>query len=765
MKQEKKKVQMKNYNLTKQNKRLKEKCDNLQKIVSKLKKKKYFTVDQFTELELKAVELTNRLVAKSKSKGYRQKYTPALRKFAVTLHYYSAAAYKYVRQVFNGSLPHPRVIGKWYENSSGDPGFSKQALDILEKKYKASGQRMLCTLIADEMALRHQTIWTGRKTAGVVDFGTGPQKSCEIATQAYVFIVVCMTENWKIPIAYFLVNGLAAETRASLLKTAISECHNVGVDIAAVTFDGCAANINAANILGCNLKNPFCLKTTFKHPECDREVAIILDACHMIKLVRNSFEAKRLIFDESGNQIRWQLLVNLVKLQKNIGLNFATKITPRHIHFRNEVMKVKLATQVLSMSVANALILCNELITSSMFNDTEGTVNFITIFNNLFDILNSRASDLYGLKKPLSAQNENEVLAYLEKAKHYILGLTIFIKYRRVFRKRITMQIVKKKIVESKNKTGFLGFLVCIESLKHLYATLIQQERRLRYIATYRLSQDHIEILFGVIRRHGGYNNNPNAIQFKGIFRKILQHLGIKSSFLGNCVPLENIPILTCSSAVQTINMTVDKRAYDNENVILESEKEYTESDHVINGNVEILSKFLNHENVKKTTDQIIGYISGWVSRKLCKALKCETCINRLFSNEKMWFHKMISQKNLGGLCFPSEDVFKICLRSESVLKNHLKEKGNIILPDLKDVEILKHRVLKSFINCPDLFQSLEVHSFEQPVHSNHQIHLIRAVIDKFINVRLHYAHKNNINSKEVYKRQKRNKLSLFEGI
>lgn len=133
MKQEKKKVQMKNYNLTKQNKRLKEKCDNLQKIVSKLKKKKYYTVDQFTELELKAVELTNRLVAKSKSKGYRQKYTPALRKFAVTLHYYSAAAYKYVRQVFNGSLPHPRVIGKWYENSSGDPGFSKQALDILEK--------------------------------------------------------------------------------------------------------------------------------------------------------------------------------------------------------------------------------------------------------------------------------------------------------------------------------------------------------------------------------------------------------------------------------------------------------------------------------------------------------------------------------------------------------------------------------------------------------------------------------------------------------
>lgn len=80
-----------------------------------------------------------------------------MRKFAVTLHYYSVAAFKYVRKTFNACLPHPQVIGKWYENSSGDPGFNKEALLVLEKKYKTSGQRLLCTLVADEMALRHQT--------------------------------------------------------------------------------------------------------------------------------------------------------------------------------------------------------------------------------------------------------------------------------------------------------------------------------------------------------------------------------------------------------------------------------------------------------------------------------------------------------------------------------------------------------------------------------------------------------------------------------
>ena len=83
----------------------------------------------------------------------------------------------------------------------------------------------------------------------------------------------------------------------------------------------------------------------------------------------------------------------------------------------------------------------------------------------------------------------------------------------------------------------------------------------LRYIATYRLSQDHIEILFGIIRKHGGYNNNPNVIQFKGIYKKILNHLELRSGFSGNCVPLECVPILNCSSAIQNINWSSGKRA------------------------------------------------------------------------------------------------------------------------------------------------------------------------------------------------------------
>lgn len=119
----------------------------------------------------------------------------------------------------------------------------------------------------------------------------------------------------------------------------------------------------------------------------------------------------------------------------------------------------------------------------------------------------------------------------------------------------------------------------------------------------------------------------------------------------------------------------------------------------------------------------------------------------------------------MGGLCFPSEDVFKICIRSETIINNHIKEKGHIILPDPKDIELIKNRILKSFISCNDIFASLNSHSLQQHPTSNHRLHLIRAVIEKFINVRIHFAYKSNPVSKTDYKRQKRNKLSLFEGI
>lgn len=120
--------------------------------------------------------------------------------------------------------------------------------------------------------------------------------------------------------------------------------------VANITFDGCGTNLKAAEILGCQLTNLNNIKTHFPHPSTSEKEYIFLDPCNTIKLIRNKFERQRLIFDGNNRQIRWQLLINLnkVKVQQSEGLRFAHKLTPRYIYFRNQIMKVKLYTQLLS---------------------------------------------------------------------------------------------------------------------------------------------------------------------------------------------------------------------------------------------------------------------------------------------------------------------------------------------------------------------------------------------------------------------------------
>lgn len=64
----------------------------------------------------------------------------------------------------------------------------------------------------------------------------------------------------------------------------------------------------------------------------------------------------------------------------------------------------------------------------------------------------------------------------------------------------------------------------------------------------------------------GGYNNNPTARQFKSAYKKLLVNALIKDRGLGNCMALEDIPILNYSSvtnpvtAINNSNCTLVKK-------------------------------------------------------------------------------------------------------------------------------------------------------------------------------------------------------------
>jgi len=62
-------------------------------------------------------------------------------------------------------------------------------------------------------------------------------------------MIVALISNWKIPIAYFLLNGLSGSEKVNLINTALTIVHDIGVLVKTLTFDGTASNISMASTL------------------------------------------------------------------------------------------------------------------------------------------------------------------------------------------------------------------------------------------------------------------------------------------------------------------------------------------------------------------------------------------------------------------------------------------------------------------------------------------------------------------------------------
>jgi len=76
----------------------------------------------------------------------------------------------------------------------------------------------------------------------------------------------------------------------------------------------------------------------------------------IIKLARNALENFG-AFNADNNLVEWKYIIDkLFKLQTEIGFKIGNEINLAHINWKENAMKVKLAVQTLSNSVADALV-------------------------------------------------------------------------------------------------------------------------------------------------------------------------------------------------------------------------------------------------------------------------------------------------------------------------------------------------------------------------------------------------------------------------
>lgn len=584
--------------------------------------------------------------------SHGQQYSPNIRLFSLRQQFYSNAAYESLRTYFNNHLPSKRTLQKWYSSVDGAPGININALNIIREKadfYEAEhGFPLHLTMISDEMSIRKDPCWRGeaKKFIGcssVINTSQQNQeKPLKSAKDALAFLIV--GPNFKLPVAYYLLNGLESIDRAVLTRSVIRNIEACNVKIMSLTSDGLRANLTTAELLGAKFNER---KTFFQSPKYpEQRIHIIFDPPHMLKLVRKHFSSGNL--HSSNSLLDWNLLCVLVDKQRGENFNMGNQLTQHHINWHLKPMNVRLDAQTISKSVADSLEQLQED-GFSEFENAAATVQFLRYFNNLFDILNfgeGRSSN-NEYKQTISNDTVDIIFSYLKDVEAYIKCLMI-----KVHNKNGT---ILKPIFKSRAQMGFYGFHIDIISLIGIYNDFVR-DGPLNIFHPFQFSQDHLETLFSLIRNSQGRNDNPSPTEFASAFRKIMI-----------CHPLitsRDHNVITNATGILTVPCKSQKR---------QKSKNFIDREDLFNINYTemIIQETMAMDDYDK---HICAFVALWIEKRIFRETKnahrsrCLYCAEILFEQAEKIDDTLLMKKNKENHQ-PCKSTIDIVIFSNAVIK------------------------------------------------------------------------------------------------
>ncbi len=732
-----KKLRQKIRNLQQKLRRSKQKVESMSEVIKVLQDKLVINSSEaealHSEFDNIHLQFLHNFKDNHKASPSGRRYSDEIKEFAITLHYYSPKAYEYIRSIV--PLPNKSLIRKWSATFACEPGFIEEAFNSLSTKITTTPSDKDSCLVIDGMSIRKQTLWNAQKDqySGFVDLGgvIPNAKPDTLASEALVFLLVGSRSHWKCPIGYFLINKITAEEQAALVLKSLEKAHKAGLKVWSVTADGTSVNVRMFELLGCNFNGTYDdIKTSFAHPTSGENVFVILDPCHMLKLARNALGFFKSFSDSDGNQINWHFIEQLQKLQEQEGLNLGNKLSSNHLKYEKHKMNVSLAAQTLSASVANAIEFLDKSVHLPGFNSSHGTVKFIRTIDQIFDMLNSRNPIAKGFKTPLRLQSKDTWTEIFLTAAEYLMSLK-------------TNTTPAQPLHTTQRKTFIIGFVTCIKSTIAMTTQMFAAHSNpFKYLLTYKFNQDHIELLFSCIRSRGGWNNNPNCLQFKYALRKMLMQNAITASKSSNCRDFTGynniVPLFHTAKHKTPPSGNQSTNAYD------ETELNF-------------ISEHLDDERHSEFMSNVLFYIAGYIVSKLLDNLTCPGCKKSLVPQANEAPHNghdytatlyhdagkassFTNFVNNGGLHIPSTSVYRTVEYCEHLFKAKVTGKdGHQITSErnLKKkmiVNVCHHFALETTM---PLFADHEEGENEIVVEDDHRTKLIKFVADKYFTLRL----------------------------
>ena len=613
-------------------------------------------------------------------------------------------------------------------------GFNEEAFKELSA-HKDDPIFKNCTLVLDAMSVKSHIQYDPslQRNFGFVDYG-GHATSGEsdvMATDSLVCMIVGMEGSWKLPVGYFLTKSITAEVQAGIIREALIRIYDSGISVRVCTMDGTAHNTSTYKNLGCDIlvKNIDKMKVEFAHPHpsANYNVYGMLDPPHMAKLCRNLLAEYWELYWPSKGTVKWAYVVRLFDVQKeHAGLRLANKLTAKHIHYKKNKMKVNLAVQVASNSVAKALEWAyNNEVEGFTSPDVLVTSEYLSLHDKLWDILNSRSKHASGLKAALSVNN-------IDKAQ------VIFRAFEKMYDELIAPN--GKKVIHSRRRTGPLGYISAIKTVEKLVKDMESGELDMQLLRCHKLQQDHLECFFSQVRQRNGWSYNPTPSQFRYAYRTLLIHKGKMMVTDGNCQPQDDTVMLSvCNTAARKKRTlpesdpgSVESSAKD----FLEVEKSV--ADRTIHARCVIMDC--------RVCTASLAYIAGFYAMTMQKRIKCEECRDALV--ESPWTDQCTDKSLIMmkaddsrswwesyNVYIPSGSLCKLLMLNEKVLRQNI----TLVSSNTRDLEgkLLIH-VLQQ-VNDVHISPHLSVfHSLETSNGAdNHYLLLVQLVSRKYLRLRI----------------------------
>lgn len=546
-----------------------------------------------------------------KKKGFR--WSDTMKALAVTLFHTSPKCYRLLQKLFN--LPSVSTLKKIMKDINIHAGFSEPILQGLKNKVDTMNETdKICSIVFDEMTLKENLFYNSQLDSieGLQDLGMCAGRSKFAANQAAVFMVRGLASKWKQPIAFFLSSG---PVRNHELKSLVFECirkvRAIGLKPMVFLCDQGSNNRSAISSFDVSVEQPYF--------SVDNErVYVMYDPPHLIKNVRNHFKSKG--FKVEGKPVEWKYVEMFYRYDSSNRLRLAPKLTSKHIRVPAfSGMRVKLATQVLSHSVAAGLYTyCN---LGKISKDGIPTADFIEKMNMLFDCFNSsQISGANSYRRAISADSCH--MAFLESCKQWLSKIHVL------------------GSSSARQLPCIVGWQLSINSLIMIWEEL-RINHSYKFLLTNRLNQDCLENFFSVIRGKGGHCFHPNPVQFRTSFRASAVDSLFAMSKGSNCMEdmdvfllkLNNIPTSLVSTPFNDDSSGIQPASFSSFDVAPVSNE------------------------LNDLEENALAYICGYVTNKCYNKFQCDGCKTKMTStsfNYEFLKNKQYNNISSGGLLSPS---------------------------------------------------------------------------------------------------------------